>query len=59
MSKPRWADITDDDPIEELEIPVVISKHGIKVKKPAAPSTVYVPPHQRQDKTKPPVEGKK
>jgi hypothetical protein len=49
--------MTDDDP-SELEIPIVISKHGIKVKKSAPPST-YVPPHQRQDKTKPLVEDKK
>lgn len=53
----RWADMTDDDPIDPyvcdppLEIPVTISKHGIKVS--------YVPPHQRQDKTKPPVVSKK
>ena len=53
--------MTDDDPIEpwvhdddELEIPVTISKHGIKVKK-----ITYVPPHQRQDKSKTPVESKK
>jgi len=52
--------MTDDDPIEpwvhenDLEIPVTISKHGIKVKKPS-----YVPPHSRQDKTKPTVNSKK
>ena len=54
----RWADMTDDDPIEpyEVEIETVeVSKHGIKVKK----SVPYVPPHQRQDKTKQPVENKK
>ena len=56
----RWADMTDDDPIEpwvhenDLEIPVTISKHGIEVKKPS-----YVPPHSRQDKTKPTVNSKK
>ena len=56
----RWADMTDDDPIEpwvhenDLEIPVTISKHGIKVKKPS-----YVPPHSRQDKTKPTIDTKK
>ena len=33
-TKPRWADMTDDDP---LEMPV--TKHGIKV--------TYVPPHLR------------
>jgi hypothetical protein len=49
MNKPRWADMTDDDP---LEVPVVISKHGIKVKK----SVASPPP---QDKTKPLVECKK
>ncbi len=59
MSKLRWADITDDDPIEDLEIPVVISKHGIKVKKHAPSPPPYVPPHQRQDKTKPLVDDKK
>jgi hypothetical protein len=53
MSKPRWADMTDED---ELEVPVVISKHGIKVKKPVSSTT---PPHQRQDKTKPHIEDKK
>jgi hypothetical protein len=51
MDKVHWADMTDDDPIEpyvvELEIPVVISKHGIKVKKSVA--SAYVPPH-RQNK---------
>jgi hypothetical protein len=57
----RWADVTDDDPIEpyvideDLEIPVVLSKHGIKIKK--APS--YVPPQKRQDKSNPPVYSKK
>lgn len=56
----RWADMTDADPIEpwvhenDLEIPVTISKHGIKVKNPS-----YVPPHSRQDKTKPTVNSKK
>jgi hypothetical protein len=56
----RWADMTDDDPIEpwvheyDLEIPTTISKHGIKVKK-----TSYVPPHLRQDKTKPTIDTKK
>ena len=35
MDKPRWADMTDDDPIE---IPSV-TKHGVKVN--------YVPPHLR------------
>lgn len=52
MSKPRWADIMDD----ELEIPIIVSKHGIKVKKPAPPP---VPPLQSQDKTKPHIENKK
>jgi hypothetical protein len=51
--------MTDDDPLEDLEIPVVISKHGIRVKNPAASPPVYVPPHQRQDKTKTPVDCKK
>ena len=37
MDKPRWADMTDDDPFE-IEIPVV-TKHGVKVN--------YVPPHLR------------
>jgi hypothetical protein len=57
----RWADMNDDDPIEpwvlgddDLEIPVTISKHGIKVKKSS-----YVPPHLRQDKTKPTIDSKK
>jgi hypothetical protein len=55
----RWADMTDDDPIEpwahdddnDPEIPVTISKHGIKVKN--------VQPHSHQDKTKPTVDSKK
>jgi hypothetical protein len=57
----RWADVTDDDPIEpyvvdeDLEIPVVISKHGIKIKK----ASNYVPPHQRQHKSNPRVDSKK
>lgn len=46
--KIRWADMTDDD---DLDVPVVISKHGIKV--------AYVPPHQRPDKTKKPLDSKK
>jgi hypothetical protein len=56
----RWADMNDDDPIEpwvhddDLEIPVTISKHGIKIKKSS-----YVPPHLRQDKTKPTIDSKK
>lgn len=53
MNKPRWADMMDDD---ELEVPIVISKHGIKVKKPVSSTT---PPQQRQDKTKPLIEDKK
>lgn len=53
--------MTEDDPIEpfviedDLEIPVVISKHGIKIKK----ASNYVPPHQRQDKSNPRVDIKK
>lgn len=40
MNKPRWADMTDDDPIDfEFEIEPTITKHGIKV--------AYVPPHLR------------
>jgi hypothetical protein len=52
----RWADMTDDDPVEPWvhEEPVTISKHGIKVKKSS-----YVPPHLRQDKTKPTIDNKK
>jgi hypothetical protein len=56
MSKLKWADMTDDD-MEELAVPVTISKHGVKIKKAAAPP-VYVPPHLRQDKTKPPVHDR-
>jgi hypothetical protein len=53
----RWADMTDDDPIEPWvpEEQVTISKHGIKIKK----ASNYVPPHSRQDKTKPTVNSKK
>lgn len=40
MDKPRWADMTDDDPIEfEFEIEPTVTKHGVKVS--------YVPPHLR------------
>lgn len=40
MDKPRWADMTDDDPFEfEFEIEPTVTKHGIKVS--------YVPPHLR------------
>ena len=38
--KLRWADMTDDDPIE-----VPVSRHGIKV--------AYIPPHLRTTKTEP------
>lgn len=47
--KVRWADLDDE---EELELPVVISKHGVKVKK------TYVPPHLRPDKTTKRIETK-
>lgn len=53
MSKVRWADMTDEDAFD-IE-PVVISKHGIKVKKPVVhepPPAVYTPPH-RKDKSLP------
>jgi hypothetical protein len=49
--------MTDDD-LEELTIPVTVSKHGIKVKKGAPPAPTYVPPHLRKDKTKPPVKDR-
>lgn len=49
--KVRWADIDDEE--LELAIPVVISKHGIKVKKS------YVPPHLRTDKSSKRIEEKK
>lgn len=59
MSQIRWADMTDDDPLDpaefNIEIPtVVVSKHGIKV-------AAYQPPHKKNpsDKTKPPVSTKK
>lgn len=46
--KPRWADMTDDDPIESPPV----TKHGIKV--------TYVPPHLRPDphKSSPLVNSK-
>lgn len=52
MKKVCWADLTDDDPIPPYEVdpPVVISKHGIKIKKDAQPHL--------QDKTAPPVKDK-
>ena len=40
MSEPpkmSWADIADEEDLKSLEIPVVISKHGIKVKKSVPP----------------------
>ena len=49
MHKPRWADMTDDDP--PVEVPV--TKHGIKV--------TYVPPHLRPvvtHKSSVPVDSK-
>jgi len=46
----RWADIADEE--DELAVPIVISKHGIKVKKP------YTPPHSRL-KTSKSIEEKK
>jgi hypothetical protein len=55
MSKPRWADMTDDDPIEfeiEIEPPPVVTKHGVKVS--------YVPPHLRgPHKSSVPIDIKK
>ena len=47
MDKPRWADMTDDDPIE-----MPVTKHGIKV--------TYVPPHLRPTphKSSTPVHSK-
>jgi hypothetical protein len=50
--KIAWA---DDDPDElGLSIPVIVSKHGIKVK----PKPSYVPPHLR-DKSVEPSNSKK
>jgi hypothetical protein len=49
--------MTDED-LEELSVPVSISKHGVKVKKSVAPSSTYVPPHLRKDKTNPTVKEK-
>jgi hypothetical protein len=60
MSKLRWADMTDDDPIPVYEVdpPVIVSKHGIRVKKSVSSASVkYVPPH-RQDKSAPLVKDK-
>ena len=34
MNRRPWADISDDEPFDDLDIPVVVSKHGIKVMKP-------------------------
>lgn len=50
-----WADIADEEDAKakELEVPVVISKHGIKVAKKS-----YVPPHQRLDKSSTGIEDK-
>lgn len=49
--KMRWADIADEE--DELAIPIVISKHGIKIKKS------YTPPHLRTDKSPKRIEEKK
>jgi hypothetical protein len=35
--KKRWADIADEEDLKSLEVPVVISKHGIKIKKMPVP----------------------
>ena len=50
MSKNKisWADMQDE---EDSVVPVVISKHGIKVK--------YTPPHKCSDKTPTRIETKK
>ena len=54
VKKVRWADLDEDEDADWPELPEVISKHGIKVKKraPTPPPPVYVPPHLRADKTK-------
>jgi hypothetical protein len=49
--KISWADIADEE--DELDVPVVISRHGIKVAKKS-----YTPPHQRSDKSSPSIEDK-
>ena len=54
--KMRWADIADEEDLKSLEIPIVISKHGIKVIKK---SSSYVPPHLRPDKSSKRIEDKK
>ena len=52
--------MTDDDPIPVYEIdpPITVSKHGIRIKKSASSTPEkYVPPHHK-DKSVTPVEGK-
>jgi hypothetical protein len=51
MPKISWADMADEEELKSLEIPVVISKHGIKVKKSA--------PQPRPDKSSECTKGKK
>jgi hypothetical protein len=54
--KPRWADIPDDAPLPQWpppEPPVIVSKHGIKIRRrdgETVPSSL---------KQKPPVKDKK
>jgi hypothetical protein len=43
--KKSWADITEEEELKSLEVPVILSKHGIKVIK--------------RDKTIPSIESKK
>jgi len=35
MKKIKWADMTDDD---DLSVPVIISKHGVKIRSPPTPA---------------------
>lgn len=51
MASKRWADIADED---DLAVPVIISKHGIKV----APPPKRPSSDQSVDKIKPRKEGK-
>ena len=55
-TKMSWADIADEEEAKPPE-PVTLSRHGIKIKKPALSKPSYVPPHLR-DKSKSAINNK-
>jgi len=56
-TKISWADIADEEDLKPPEPEAVISRHGIKIKKPVASKPSYVPPHLR-DKSKSATDSK-